>query len=227
MMRVAKRIRARRRPRGRPSPRIRRVSTPEDFDLTTIQVRAAQNGDRAAMDDLFRRYLPRVTRIVAARLGRGWRELGLDDDIVQETFLDALAALNDGKIKDEAAFCSWLARCVQNNVQDQLRHGRAVKRGGGDVDRFADLERSWLTESMLEGDDATPSQLATARETETQLEQALLSIDPRYREIICLRAYCHMPYAEVAASMGLPSENTANVLFLRARAELQKQLAKG
>ena len=33
-----------------------------------------------------------------------------------------------------------------------------------------------------------------------------------------------MPYAEIAESMGLPSENTANVLFLRARAELQKRL---
>ena len=196
----------------------------EDFNLTTVQVRAAQDGDRAAMDELFRRYLPRVARIVAARIGRGWRELDLDDDIVQETFLDAFAALSSGKIKDEGAFCSWLARCVQNNVQDQLRHGRADKRGGGTVDRFADLSRSWLAESMLEGDGATPSQFATAHETEMRLEQALLSIDPRYREIICLRAYCRMPYGEIAESMGLPSENTANVLFLRARAELQKRL---
>ena len=52
----------------------------------------------------------------------------------------------------------------------------------------------------------------------------LLAIDARYREIICLRAYCRMPYREIAESMGLPSENTANVLFLRARAELQKRL---
>ena len=198
----------------------------ENFHSTVVQVRAAQDGDRDAMDQLFRRYLPRVSRIVAARMGRGWRELNLDEDIVQETFLDAFTALRDGKITDEAAFCSWLARCVQNNVQDELRRGRADKRGGGDVRRFADLATTWLAESMLEGDGATPSQFATARETEERLEQVLLTIDPRYREVICLRAYCRMPYKEIAASMGLPSENTANVLFQRARAELQKRLGE-
>ena len=56
--------------------------TAEDFSLTTAQVRVAQDGDRAALEDLFRRYLPRVARIVAARMGRGWRELGLDVDLV-------------------------------------------------------------------------------------------------------------------------------------------------
>ncbi len=45
-----------------------------------------------------------------------------------------------------------------------------------------------------------------------------------YREVICLRAYCGMSYREIAKAMGLPSENTANVLFLRARAELRKRI---
>jgi DNA-directed RNA polymerase specialized sigma24 family protein len=43
-----------------------------------------------------------------------------------------------------------------------------------------------------------------------------------YREVICLRAYCRMSYREIAKAMGLPSEKTASVLFLRARAELRK-----
>ena len=71
---------------------------------------------------------------------------------------------------------------------------------------------------------ATPSQHATARETEARLEDAVRRINPRYRETFCLRAYCRMPYSEIAAAMDLPSENTANVMFLRARTELQKRL---
>ena len=200
--------------------------TAEDFSLTSAQVRAAQDGDREALEELFRRYLPRVTRIVAARMGRGWRELGLDDDIVQETFLDAFAALSSGKIQDEAAFCAWLARCAENNIRDQVRHGRSDKRGGGAVHRFADLGESCLGESMLGGDDPTPSQHATANETEAALEQALLGLDPRYREVICLRAYCGMSYREIAETMGIPSENTANALFFRARAELRERLGR-
>ena len=33
-----------------------------------------------------------------------------------------------------------------------------------------------------------------------------------------------MSYRQVAETMGLPSENTTNVLFLRARAELRKRI---
>jgi RNA polymerase sigma factor (sigma-70 family) len=201
-----------------------RVSA-DDFSLTRIQVRAAQEGDEAAMEELFRRYLPRVTRIVAARLGRGWRELALEDDVVQETFLDAFTALRDSRIADEAAFCSWIARCVENNIQDQLRRGQAERRGGGKVDRFADFAESYLSESMLDGGHATPSQYATARETEARLERSLYRIDPRYREVICLRVYCGMQFADIATAMGLRNENTANVMFLRAREELQRRLA--
>ena len=200
--------------------------TGEDFSLTTAQVRAAQDGDREALEDLFRRYLPRVARIVSMRMGQGWREVGLDDDIAQETFLDAFAALKNGKIRDDAAFCAWLARCAENNIRDQVRHGRSAKRGGGAVHRFADLGESCLGESILGGDDPTPSQYATANETEAALEQALLGLDPRYREVICLRAYCGMSYRQIAETMGIPSENTANALFFRARAELRERLGR-
>ena len=92
--------------------------------------------------------------------------------------------------------------------------------------RFADLGESCLGESMLGGDDPTPSQHATANETEAALEQALLGLDPRYREVICLRAYCGMSYREIAKAMGIPSENTANALFFRARAELRERLGR-
>lgn len=198
--------------------------TAEDFSLTALQVRAAQAGDREAMEELFSRYLPRVARIVGARMGCDWRELALADDLVQETFLDAYTALQAGKILDEAGFCAWLSRCIQTNLQDQLRRGRAEKRGRGKVARFADLAESWLSESMLVDGGATPSQHAGAGETEERLERALLDLHPRYREVICLRAYCGMTYAEIAERMGLSGDNAANVLFLRARKGLQRLL---
>jgi RNA polymerase sigma factor (sigma-70 family) len=82
---------------------------------------------------------------------------------------------------------------------------------------------SYLTHSII-GDADSPSHLARARETETRLEAGLRTLRPVYREVICLRAYCRMSYREIAKAMGLPSEKTASVLFLRARAELRKRL---
>ncbi len=63
-----------------------------------------------------------------------------------------------------------------------------------------------------------------ANETEEQLEAALRGLGSRYREVISLRVYCGMSYREIAAAMELPSENTANVLFIRARTELRDKL---
>ncbi len=82
---------------------------------------------------------------------------------------------------------------------------------------------SYLTQSILDDADS-PSHLARSCDTESCLEAGLRRLRPVYREVICLRAYCRMSYREIAKAMGLPSEKTANVLFLRARAELRKRI---
>jgi RNA polymerase sigma factor (sigma-70 family) len=83
----------------------------------------------------------------------------------------------------------------------------------------------YLTESILDdgpagGHDGSP----LARETEARIETALRRLKSTYREVICLRVYCEMPYRRIADAMGLPSKSTAETLFLRARAELRKRL---
>ncbi len=198
--------------------------TDTDFSLTREQVRAAQAGDDAALNDLFQRYLPRVTRLVAARLGNQWAELANEEDLVQESFVDALKAVRERKLTTHADFCNWMATCVQNNIRDEFRRAHAGKRDQNKVRRQADMSESFLTETILGADTPTPSQVALAHETEARLEAGLRGLSPVYREVISLRAYCGMSYRQVAETMGLPSENTANVLFLRARAELRKQI---
>jgi RNA polymerase sigma-70 factor, ECF subfamily len=198
--------------------------TDEDFSLTRDQVRAAQSGDEAALDNLFQRYLPRVTRLVAARLGEQWGELANEDDLIQESFVDALKALRGGKLTTDGDFCNWMAKCVQNNIRDQFRRAHAGKRDRNRERRREVMGESFLTESILDADSPSPSQVALGHETEGRLEEALRGLSPVYREVISLRAYCGMSHREIAKTMGLPSENTANALFLRARAELRSRL---
>lgn len=195
-----------------------------DFNLTEIQVRAAQTGDAAALSELFQRYLPRVRRIVANRIGERVQQFASCEDIVQETLKDALCGIRKLEQNSDGAFCNWLARCVENNVRDQSRRQQAWKRGKGEVRTFADLGESHLTASLFEGRDPSPSYRARAQETEDQIEHALLQLSDRYREVINLRVYCEMPFREIAQTMGLTSENTANALFLRARDKLSRML---
>ena len=197
----------------------------DDLSLTTQQVRAAQDGDGLALNELLRRYLPRVRRIVASRMGKPRSEFVDHDDVVQETFTDVITSIQTFEPRSEGAFCNWLASCVVNNIRDLARRGNAIKRGRGEVQNFADLGETYLTDSLFEGREPTPSAVARKSETEEALERAMLSLSDRYREAINLRVYCQMSYREMAEVMGLPSENTANVLFLRAREKLSKLLS--
>ena len=199
------------------------MTAPDDLGLTRRELRAAQDGDRAALAALFERYLPRVRAMVAARAGRTLRQLDDVDDLVQETLQDALLGLQQIDPRSEGLLAHWLARCVENNLRDRLRRDGAARRGGGGTRRFADLEQS-LSESLFPGRELALSQVLQGRELEERIEHALLQLGARYREVLVLRVRCGLSHAEVAAAMELPSENTANVLFLRARARLRQVL---
>lgn len=195
---------------------------PREHGLTQHEVQAAQGGDAQALENLCARYLPRVRAMVAARLGRQQRDCGDLDDIVQETFKDAIVGLHQIK-ESEGLFVHWLARCAENNVRDHARRGVALKRGAGRVRPFAALS-STLGESLFASDEHRPSVVVRGKEAEEHVERAMLTLGARYREVLALRVHGQLSYKEIAAAMELPSENTANVLFLRARARLREVL---
>lgn len=196
---------------------------PDELALTQRQLRAAQTGDRPALEALFARYLPRVRAMAAARIGRTLRQMTDIDDLVQETMRDALLGLERIDTGSNGLFAHWLARCVENNVRDALRHNGAARRGRGTARRFADLDQT-LSESLFPGRELAASELAREREMEERIERTLLRMGARYRDVLVLRARGGLDYREIAAVMDLPSENTANVLFLRARKRLAELL---
>ena len=193
---------------------------------TAEQVRAAKAGSNSALDELFTRYLPQVRAIVAARLGKRLRELADQDDLVQEAMRAAIAGLDRFEHRTEGSFRQWLAVCVQNAMRKEARRLNADKRGAGRVQRMADLDQTRLAESLFQAVGPGVTEQARAHETEERIEQALLELAPRYREIIVLRVHGELSYLEIAEAMNLPSGDTANTLFLRARQKLRRLLQR-
>ena len=146
------------------------------------------------------------------------------EDMVQESMRLAIASLDSFEHRTEGSFRNWLAACVENAIRNEARKHDAIKRGAGKVQRIADLAHTRLAESLFP--DRTPgvSQAARDREDEERIEAALLRLAPRYREVIALRVHGEMSHREIAEAMGLPSENTANALFVRARRKLVRAL---
>lgn len=192
-----------------------------EYSVTMLEIRAAQDGDAQALDNLLTRYLPRLRAMVATRLGKLQRDLGDIDDVVQETLRDVVVDLHQIK-ESEGLFVHWLARCVENNVRDHMRRGQALKRGAGRVLPFGALFA--LSEALVEGNEDRPSVVAQGKEAEERIERAILTLGDRYREVIALRVHGELSFQEIAKAMELASENTANVLFLRARARLRQVL---
>jgi len=181
-----------------------------DFVQTTMMVRAAQGGDRDALEALFARYLPRVRRIVAARMGKSLREMTTDDDLVQESLLDALQAITARSLGSEGSFRHWLARCVENNVRDGCRRAGVAARV------FAPRSTDAVARAPM------PSEEVANQELDPRLETALLALRVEHREVVVLRLLCEMSFAEIAATMGYSSAVTARSWFARAMRKLRE-----
>lgn len=77
-------------------------------------VDAARGGDEDAFGELYRRYAPRVRRLLRAAVPR--IEV---DDLVQDVFLSAMRGLR--ALDEAAAFPAWLAAIARCRAVDHLR----------------------------------------------------------------------------------------------------------
>ena len=94
------------------------VSTaPEAHSQEAALVRAAQNGDRAALGALYEQYSRMVHAILLAHVSYTDAE-----DLVQEVFLRAIEQLRS--LRDPAAFGGWLATIARRSAVDFHRKVR-------------------------------------------------------------------------------------------------------
>ncbi len=185
------------------------------FHHTLALVDRAQRDDSAALQELFTRYLPRVRRIVALRVGRNQQEILDLDDVTQEALIDALRGLAKFSAQSDASFVNWLSKLVVNRIRMAWRAAATEGRGGGRVQRFADADHT-VRDSHLIGDTPTPSKHAEATEVEDQMAAKIQLLPERYREVIIERAQCQMSYEEIAQSMDFPNANAARAFFSKA-----------
>ena len=195
-------------------------------EATTLSlVRAAQGGDRAAMDALFSRYLPRVRQIVALRLGYGWRSFAAYEDLVQDALMRLFSKLESFEERPEGTFRNWVAVCVANSVRNSLRKERPVGPGGARMVPIHAKEDDDTALRLLD-DQPGPSTIHRGKEMLDRIEKALLEMKEEHREPILLRKFCEMSYEEVAATLGLPSEAAARKAVSRGIAVLRERLGE-
>jgi len=175
----------------------------------------ARTGSDDGLEAFYARAARKLLPLIRLRLGRSLRNELESRDILQAVLLKSLTRLE--QVQDPAAAMSWLARMAENEIRDRADYAARDRR---DVKRRVPL-----------GDqaDAVPAPMRQAlsqvilTERVERLERALDALSDAQRELIALRAFEELPFAEIGRRLGR-SEDACRVAFARAMAALTVRL---
>ncbi|HUT12534.1 MAG TPA: sigma-70 family RNA polymerase sigma factor [Thermoguttaceae bacterium] len=193
----------------------------------TVQLLARfREGEREALNELYRRYYDRIVAVVRLRLGPKLRARLEESDIVQEAFLASLQGLKNFTCQSEGDFFHWLCKLVENRIRDQADRIGAQKRN---ADREVPLEPQWPSAESVFGPlhelatMTSPATRAVRAEDVRRLEGAVDALPEIQREAILLVRYEGLSFAEAGAATG-KTPDAVRMLVARAIVALGKSL---
>ena len=165
-------------------------------------VHRCKDGERAAFEELFELYQPRLKYYVR-RLDSGGGNI---DDILQDIWLAVFKKI--GKLKDAKSLGVWLYRIARNKVYDRFRR----------KDRFSALPEEELPVSGSE------EPVFDAEDAE-KLHRSLKKLKPHHREVLTLCFIEQMPYQSIADVVDC-SIGTVRSRIFYAKQSLRKEMER-
>lgn len=146
-------------------------------------------GDRTAFEEFYRRFAPLVYNLAIRQCG----DPELAKDLSQEAFLRLFRNLS--KFEGRSSLKTWTYRVVLNHCRTRLsrrkRHEQlAVDRDGAERE-IEDVNRG-------------PEARTEAADSRRQIAEALLLVEPSYREALVLREIEDLSYQEIAEVLEVP-----------------------
>jgi RNA polymerase sigma-70 factor (ECF subfamily) len=178
----------------------------------------ARGGSADALNLLYERSAARLLGYIRARLGRDLRARAESRDILQAALLKSVKNLDAFRGQDPRAFQAWLARIAEHEIRDRADHQHRQRRDAAREVPLEDeapvpaLTRSALSRILLD-------------ERARRLEQALDTLPPDHRQVILMRKFEELSFAEIGARLGR-SEDAARMLFARAMTTLTLALSE-
>lgn len=160
-----------------------------------------QSGERDAFTQLYERYKEKLYAY-CFRLLRNEQDA---EDAVHETFLKLSVGLDS--LRHPAAFRTWLYRVARNEALMILRRSRGTT--NVDPDTLSD--------------DANPLQILADKDIVHLVQHALGELNIAYRDVLMLREYEGMSYAEIAEVTGSTLDSVKSRIF-KARKTMTEKL---
>jgi len=169
-------------------------------------IRAAQQGDHDAFEQLVRTYDQSVLRL-AMNLLRSPEDA---HDIYQEAFLRVFRNLNNFRF--DCSFHTWLYRIVTNLCLDQMRK-RKVRREEPSVMAGTDGQLDRMDSVAEERVDGDPHRHMFSGQLRIRVKQVLEGLTPRERMVFELRHYQGLRLKRIGEILGTTEEAAKNCLF--------------
>ena len=136
-------------------------------------------------------------------------------DIAQEAFLKAW--INLKSFRGDSKFSAWLYRLTYNTCLDAIRK---AKKGEIISLTSADEEEETID---IKDSAPTPEECVEKKELRQEVRDAVNSLPEEYRQIIIMREFTNLTYAEIGEATGL-NEGTVKSRLSRARIKLAEVL---
>ena len=158
--------------------------------------------DRAAFEEVYTAYLPKVYNYVCYRVG----DVTAAEDITAEVFERALTYLQTYRA-DRGAFSTWIFTIAHNLV---VNHLRSRKR------RLAEF--SFESMSATAAGDVSPEQATTDAEQLRQLRAGIQRLPEQQQEVLAMKFGGGMSNQEIAVAMRLKPNHVGVLLYRAVRA---------
>jgi RNA polymerase sigma-70 factor, ECF subfamily len=181
--------------------------------------------DARAAERLIELYRPALHMAAAQHIGPGLRRRESASDIVQQTLLEAHAAIRQFRGETVPEFAAWLRQILRRNTSNLARNHQTAKR---DVrrERYPDTDAGSIQVTWLQpvGRATSPSQCIIKAEAALYLTRAIDALPIDQRAAIKLRHLDGLSIDEIATAMQKSHAAIAG-LVRRGLKTLREQLA--
>ncbi|MGH7295616.1 MAG: sigma-70 family RNA polymerase sigma factor, partial [Polyangiaceae bacterium] len=172
--------------------------------------------DERAFNTLVRAYERRVFALVLRMLGNRAEA----EDLAQEVFVQVFKAV--GSFRGESKLSTWIYRIAINLCKNRTKYLR-VRHSTEQDELEAVAERIPMGDAPRANvaHIARQDEAMAGKQVERIVQEAILQLEPSFRECLVLRDVEELSYEEIGAITGLP-EGTVKSRIHRARAQLKE-----
>ncbi|MFY9340959.1 MAG: sigma-70 family RNA polymerase sigma factor [Planctomycetota bacterium] len=188
-----------------------------DSLVTADLVRAAQAGDKAALEQLFARYYDRVRRVVGIRMGPRVRSWTDSVDIMTRTMLKAAEKLGTFEMRDDTALLKWLLTIAEGMVRDAVDERNAARRNP---------DRETEANSTVKVPTPSVGSLLARDEDGAMVDRAIAALSDSDRDLLVRHYFLGQSWQQIGAETGDVGEAAVRRRASIARARLAIELQR-